>query len=51
MPLGFEQIQQHDMAGLAKDAVNEGRTDPVPELYESIDVIDILKKITLKPSL
>lgn len=51
MPLGFEQIQENDMAGLAKDAVNEGRTYPVPELYDSSDVVDILKKITLKPSL
>jgi alcohol dehydrogenase class IV len=51
MPEGFEKIQNQDMAGLAKDAVNEGRTYPVPELYDDNDVIEILKKITLKPSL
>jgi alcohol dehydrogenase class IV len=51
MPLGFEQIQQNDMAGLAKDAVKEGRTYPVPELYDRNDVINILQKITIKPTL
>ena len=50
MPQGFEQIQQHDIAILAKDAVSEGRTYPVPELYDSNDVITILQKITIESS-
>jgi alcohol dehydrogenase class IV len=50
MPQGFEQIQQHDIAILAKDAVSEGRTYPVPELYDSNDVTTILQKISIESS-
>jgi alcohol dehydrogenase class IV len=50
MPQGFEQIQQHDIAILAKNAVSEGRTYPVPELYDSNDVTTILQKISIESS-